>query len=430
MSATKSPRRRQADAGMDSDQQHDNSLRITGNALAIDTRFVTCLFEPDDLMEVRLLPSKRQTFARAGQLLGSDADLQAANDAGENIYIGANPRRQNGGKAVDVALARCLFVDIDGTAVDEARRRIRESGVPQPTIEVASGHGLHAYWRLTEPMQDLAAWTAAQKQLIGLLRSDSKVHDAPRIMRLPTFRNHKPPVAVCEVVDADPSRRYALADILSAIQHVLSETPTVTESTEMTSVCSADSAYSVTLSPDEIATLCIPKRVGERNGCIWMLARGLKADAGLAARPLSELKAIVKEWHQQALPIIGTKPFDESWCDFVRAWETAMIPLKSDPIAGGWMLTQQQTASGGLPACAAEYDSVPVRMLVGLCRNLAVLRPDRHFFLSCHAAARLLAAKPMQVHRWLAMLAADGVLSVVKVGNERRATRYEYIGGD
>ena len=183
--------------------------------MAIDARFLECLYDRTDLVEVRLIPRRRSLFLHADCLIERDQELQDANAAGQHVYVGANPRRRQGGKAQDVARARCLFADLDKVTVEEGLRRIADAGLPTPTCAVSSGHGLHAYWRLTQPMTDLATWTAAQKTLIHLLASDPVIHDPPRIMRLPAFTNHKKPVAQCVVIEADPQLRYELQQIVS-----------------------------------------------------------------------------------------------------------------------------------------------------------------------------------------------------------------------
>ncbi|HVP42790.1 MAG TPA: hypothetical protein VMS96_05130, partial [Terriglobales bacterium] len=104
---------------------------------------------PDDLVEVRRIPSKRSTWCRASELPGKSGALEADNAAGQNIYVGANPRCASGNgcsaeKCADkgpcgkcfrcVTLARCLFVDFDGITVEDARERIRAAGLPPPTL--------------------------------------------------------------------------------------------------------------------------------------------------------------------------------------------------------------------------------------------------------------------------------------------------------
>lgn len=184
------------------------------------TTFAACVFDEADVVEVRLLPAKRSYWPKAGELPKLAGKLASANARGENIYAGANPRTKSGGtKTSDVGLARCLFVDVDGGATpDEAQERWQTAGLPRPTLTLASGHGVHCYWRLTEPITDLAYWSELQRRLIAVLDSDTSVHDPPRIMRLPGFANLKrDPLVPCVIVAADPGLRYPLATLESVI---------------------------------------------------------------------------------------------------------------------------------------------------------------------------------------------------------------------
>lgn len=154
-----------------------------------------CLFEPDDIVEIRTLPGGKQTW-RAAATLG---DYRPP--TGMNIYFGVNPRSRHGGTAADVALARCLFVDFDGgTTAAKALAKIDNAGLPEPTIVINSGHGTHCYWRLESSLTDLAEWSGYQKKLIAALGSDKTIHDPPRIMRLPGTLNVKSePHVPCEI---------------------------------------------------------------------------------------------------------------------------------------------------------------------------------------------------------------------------------------
>ena len=85
-------------------------------------------------------------------------------------------------------------------------------------------------------------------------------------------------------------------------------------------------------------TQTLPKRQGQRNDCIMSLARGLKFDAGLGDATFAQLKPLIRRWHQSALPVIGTKDFDETWVDFIRAFLATQYPLQWK--ADVWALTQ------------------------------------------------------------------------------------------
>jgi hypothetical protein len=130
-----------------------------------------------------------------------------------NIYASPNPRIAKGcSKSGGVLLARCLFADLDTMTVEMALAKLALAGLPMPTMIVVSGHGVHFYWRLVVPITDLALWTAYQNRLIQLLDSDKAVHDPARVMRIPGFSNANKN-APCYIHEADPGRRYDLADI-------------------------------------------------------------------------------------------------------------------------------------------------------------------------------------------------------------------------
>ena len=174
-------------------------------------RYTACVFEPTDIVEIRQLPSGKSTWHEADKLTEAAVSLIYDNQHSQHIYVGANPRRARGGtKSKDVVCTRCLFVDFDGITIDEVKKRWLDASLPTPTITIASGHGVHAYWRLSAPVLDMALWSKLQKKLIALLDSDPAIHDPARIMRLPGFTNHKEPVAPCRIINDDQGRIYNL----------------------------------------------------------------------------------------------------------------------------------------------------------------------------------------------------------------------------
>jgi KaiC/GvpD/RAD55 family RecA-like ATPase len=179
--------------------------------------FLGCIFEPEDVIEFRPLPpAAGRRWAPLAELPDIVEWLERVNkDENQRVhaYFGANPRKAKGqSQAEGVALARCLFADFDGGVIlEDAYARIKAAGLPWPTAILESGGGVHAWWRLDEPMTDANAWHERMKAIASALGSDSSVCDWPRIMRLPGFINWKHeqrPLAVLS--DCDATRIYPL----------------------------------------------------------------------------------------------------------------------------------------------------------------------------------------------------------------------------
>ena len=276
----------------------------TGEQVA---RFVECVFDPSDLVEVRLLPSGQSDWFRAPALAdpANVERFQKANDGGEHVHVGVNPRSGHGGRtAADVACTQCLWADFDDTTIDAVRFKMSETTLPPPTMMVNSGHGVHCYWRLEEPITDLSAWSRWQKDLAALLGSDSAVHDAPRLTRLPGFVNHKEPPAECFIVDADPERVYALCDLHDAIPAAVKATPApeVPPSDRASMLCDDLSAIGRAA---RYAQKWEPVGEGERNSQATRHAACLTHDFALSD---AQTWPILSAWNAQNTPSL---PDDE-----------------------------------------------------------------------------------------------------------------------
>lgn len=112
------------------------------------------------------------------------------NRRGENVYVGANPRKPTTslkGRASDsdVEIAFFNFADIDDA---DASERVR-SGLPlKPSMVVLTGtmphNRPHLYWQLEEPVGNLDAWRTSQQGIAQSLGGDLVVINPSRIMRL------------------------------------------------------------------------------------------------------------------------------------------------------------------------------------------------------------------------------------------------------
>ncbi len=288
------------------------------NSTSTDTssqlrQFTAALFEPDDIVEIRRLPSGKSSWHRAAELAAPDVveGLLKENAAGQNVYAGANPRRTDGGrKAEDVPFARSLFVDLDHMTLEDARQRLQ--GLPSPTMIVASGRGFHAYWKLTKPIHDMNAWTAWQKDLIALAGSDPAIHDPPRIMRLPGFLNHKPPAGPAYIIETHPEQHYDLASLHDVIPHIEAEDsnePPDAQGKEDTPCDRPAPTADAGLERIARAAAWLRKRPGAVEGCTgdshtYQTACNLVKDFGLSE---AEAWPLLQAWNNTCRP-----PWDEA----------------------------------------------------------------------------------------------------------------------
>jgi hypothetical protein len=89
---------------------------------------------------------------------------------------------------------RSLYTDLDDqTDVYAVLDRLAEFRVPDPSLIVASGTGLHLYWPLEPlPPQALPVWQRCQDALIRILKplgADSAAKDCTRVLRVVGTRN-------------------------------------------------------------------------------------------------------------------------------------------------------------------------------------------------------------------------------------------------
>ena len=194
--------------------------------------FLGAIFEPEDIIEFRPLPPQNagRRWSQLAELPDIVDWLHGLNTEQQRVhaYFGANPRKAKGqSQAEGVALARCLFADFDGGVIlEDAYARIKAAGLPWPTAILESGGGVHAWWRLDQPVTDADAWHDRMKAIASSLGSDQSICDWPRIMRLPGFVNWKHeqrPLAVLK--DCDGTRVYPLARFTKQATQTIVVTP-------------------------------------------------------------------------------------------------------------------------------------------------------------------------------------------------------------
>jgi hypothetical protein len=183
------------------------------------------VFCPGDIVELRALPQGdghgvRQFWGSPQSVVEDHAAEVRRLNLQERcgIYLGVNPRiRSGGGRRADVACWRALFVDFDGVNAGQVQDAVARLEMPEPSILVSSGGGIHAYWLLREPA-DLALGEEAERELVEAFvpyGADGVCRDAPRVMRLPGTVNTKPGRngAMATLVCCNPNLKYGIEEL-------------------------------------------------------------------------------------------------------------------------------------------------------------------------------------------------------------------------
>lgn len=111
--------------------------------------------------------------------------LLGHNKNGDAIYFIPNETDLGGAKIENVLAARCVFLDDDNPQVAP-----RSSFDLAPTCVVETSKGkYHYYWRTY--CTDLSEWKLTVRRMIEKYKTDTSIHNSNRLMRLPTFVNHK-----------------------------------------------------------------------------------------------------------------------------------------------------------------------------------------------------------------------------------------------
>jgi hypothetical protein len=312
-------------------------------------QYIACVYDPDDWVEVRLLKGDdaRKRWCRAKDLPSMAAELEQANVAGWNIYAGPNGRKgEKLSGDENVATFRILFLDFDKIEADGAGpseivlSRIDGAKLPAPTLVIFSGHGVHCYWRLKNPI-DEKRWRNLQERLIQTLGSDPKIKNPERIMRLPGFVNHKPPKAESFIVEVAPETVYPVEAIDRLLPLVTTKPPA--------SMPTKPSVTGGMKTAKARAVLYAAKwetcGEGERNDHAFRHAAQMLRDFDL---PEAAAWEILSDWNTTNAP-----PLDES--ELRSAFESAKKRAKGTP---GSKLAETKPARPRtqLPATAAGID--------------------------------------------------------------------------
>lgn len=347
---------------------------------------------------------KRKAMTRKffGSLEQHKDTLSNLNDQGAGIFVTVNQTNGKGRKKADITRIRALFVDLDGAPLEPLQTAATP---PHITVETSPGR-FHAYWRVADC--GLEQCEPLLKQLIARFKADASCSDRSRVLRLPGFVHRKKSPYLVHVIDSIPGE-YSIKDLSLPVDTDLQKRQMTQQSSSVSSVSSVGSAF-------------IPEAIGQRNKRLFELARHLKGTRPDATK--EELREIIREWHRQALPYIGTSDFSESWGDFIRAWESVKFPYGSvlNRLLGEMDMNDE------LPESLALFGyGEKTILLCRICKQLQKNAGDDPFFISSRQAAELIDMHYTDAANALWALRADGILDLVKKGAGKQASRYRYI---
>lgn len=224
--------------------------------------------------------------------------------------------------------------------------------------------------------------------------------------------------------EIDPSQ----AGFLSSMQQKSTEEHTserkITDSNGRSQ--SAERVKNSTAQIDEIQNAIaatLPNGPGQRHRFVFQFARALKGIPALQDAAAVALRPYVRQWHEQAMPYIVTKNFEDTWIDFLKAWPKITTPLRIN------LMEHAMKAAIDNPIPGLPYESAGVCNLLALCRELQAIMGNQPFFLACRTAGRLLEVHHVTASNWLFLLEHDGWIKTIEKGlpSTLRATRFRFI---
>ena len=209
----------------------------------------------------------------------------------------------------------------------------------------------------------------------------------------------------CRLVEWRPEKRYTPTELCKAF-----ELPPWTEEDRKPS-----SAFFCASSVESYPASCIPHAVGQRNACLFALARHFKS-----LEPQADLKRqseICKAWHDTFVAIIGTRGFAITWADFKHAWSKVKY---TTPVLEDCLIVLP-----AVPDIDRLRDYGPEAMhLMQICIALADHHEPEPFFLACRKASELIGLTHYDSAKLLRLFVDEGWILVVTPHTTARAARY------
>ena len=161
----------------------------------------------------------------------------------------------------------------------------------------------------------------------------------------------------------------------------------------------------------------IPTAYGQRNKCLFQLARWLKGTEPDAST--ERQRWLVQRWHSDHINNIQTKSFSITWAEWITSWEKVKHPY-------GKKLDVCLTNLPNIPSHINLEDfGEKGKLLFRICMALqAKESADQPFFISCRVAQDLINVHYTDAAKFLSAFVTNKWLRLVSKGSGRHASRY------
>lgn len=169
---------------------------------------------------------------------------------------------------------------------------------------------------------------------------------------------------------------------------------------------------------DDVWTLHLPEKYGQRNACILKLVRGLKLHHRY--RDIQDVEYLhdgFHRWYVAALPNMAEKSWHNNWAHFCRAWRLCR---------GGEGISSAVRKAATLAPLIPDNEALS--RLANVCKVLSSRNNGKFFLSMLHASAIVGRAHPVCGTRAMQALRQRGLIKLVRRGKRPKASTWRWTG--
>ncbi len=283
-------------------------------------------------------------------------------DRSAGVFFAVNATDGKGRNTRNIVRVRAVFLDLDGAPLEP----VLAAGLSPHFVVESSPGKYHVYWRTDDCPRDL--FERVQLALARRFNGDQKVHDLPRVLRVPGFLHHKgspfrcrelegvgfdgPPYAIAEIVrtlglefGAPPGRSHT-----SGLQDAPNGPQSDDRPAQGTNPRPEDLEAAVTAPDDDSPTfesLVDASKLAELRDALTYISaddRDVWIAVGHALKPLGEPgRALWEEWSRTSAK---WQPGDARTWDGFKPDRTGYAAVFKRAQANGWQNPRSRTVAG------------------------------------------------------------------------------------